>query len=806
MNVPHDFADEATEFQAQPAGADEAAMLAAGARLGPFAIRRLLGEGGMGRVYLAEQLHPVRRDVALKLIREQVASPLARAWFDVERQALAQMQHPAIAQVFDAGTTAQGNPYLAMEVVEGEPITAFCRRHKVDRAETLALFARVCHGVQHAHQKGIIHRDLKPSNVLVRRVDGVAMPKIIDFGIAVGGGPAAAGASVDMAATERAGTAVYMSPEQAGREHRDLDTRSDVYSLGVMLYEVLTGGDAAELATRAHLSLRAPHVTLLAAIDSGDGGVPPPAPTALLQAARRLPSELRAILRKALAADRDARYESAAALAEDLDRFRERRPVKALPQTRLYLARTFAARHRLGLAAATLAAAALLAGTALAVHGMAQARESAALARVEAAKAAQTADFVRGMLAGIDPDRAQGMDRQLMRLVLDSAAERAGRELAGQPAVRASIERTIADTYASLGELVLAGSHYDAALAIAAAAGLTPAEQARLALRAAQNIANQGKPQDAVAAAQDAFAQVAALPEDDRDRLFIEAGLAGIEADAGEVAEARVRLLRVLALQRRTLGNEHPETLTTIDSLAMADSTLARFDEGRPLFEELIAHYRARHGEENSKTLGAINGLAVLELEQKHFAEAEKLLAPQLPVFERVFGPGHPLTLRVVTNLGGAIRQQGRNEEARPYYERALALSRTLFGEATATTVVAEINLALLLRDAGDLDGAEHHARAAVTQAAVAFRDSPMRGIMYRELGSVLILRHDYAAAEGMLDKAWDILAGASGFGPAHPRSQDVVDSYVSLYAAWHKPALEARWRARRNPVASTTP
>ena len=294
MNVPHDFADEATEFQAQPAGADEAATLAAGARLGPFAIRRLLGEGGMGRVYLAEQLNPVRRDVALKLIREQVASPLARAWFDVERQALAQMQHPAIAQVFDAGTTAQGNPYLAMEVVEGEPITAFCRRHKVDRAEALALFARVCHGVQHAHQKGIIHRDLKPSNVLVRRVDGVAMPKIIDFGIAVGGGPAAIGASVDMAATERAGTAVYMSPEQAGREHRDLDTRSDVYSLGVMLYEVLTGGDAAELATRAHLSLRAPHATLLAAIDSGGGMVPPPAPTALLQAARRLPSELRA--------------------------------------------------------------------------------------------------------------------------------------------------------------------------------------------------------------------------------------------------------------------------------------------------------------------------------------------------------------------------------------------------------------------------------------------------------------------------------------------------------------------------------
>src|SRR4051812_34553302 len=228
-------ANDATEITGLPVGARGDAF-APGTRFGVYTIRAELGEGGMGCVYLAEQTRPVRREVALKLIREQVESPLARAYFDVESQALAQMQHPAIAQVFEAGTTAEGHPYIAMEVVEGEALTRFCREQNLDVAERLALFTRVCHGVQHAHQKGVIHRDLKPANVLVRRVDGAPAPKIIDFGIAVGGSSGTQGGVADAAAVDRAGTAVYMSPEQLSPLTRDLDTRSDVYSLGVMLY------------------------------------------------------------------------------------------------------------------------------------------------------------------------------------------------------------------------------------------------------------------------------------------------------------------------------------------------------------------------------------------------------------------------------------------------------------------------------------------------------------------------------------------------------------------------------------------
>ncbi len=333
----------------QSAGGE--ATLALGSRLGPYVIRRVLGQGGMGCVYLADQLQPVQREVAIKLIRDPFASPLAHAYFDVERQVLAQMQHPAIAQVFDAGTTEGGHPYLAMEVVEGCPITEFCTQNALGRTQRLALFARVCRGVQHAHQKDIIHRDLKPGNVLVRHIDGEAMPKIIDFGIAVAS--EAKDTHVRAGNVDRAGTAIYMSPEQAGHHYRDLDTRSDVYSLGVMLFELLTDTDAATLSSFGDSGRRDTHATLVAAIDStnDDRAQNGPVPDVLTKAVRGLPVELRAILRKALAADREDRYDSAAALADDLELYANKRPIKALPATHLYRTRTFIARHRLGIAA-----------------------------------------------------------------------------------------------------------------------------------------------------------------------------------------------------------------------------------------------------------------------------------------------------------------------------------------------------------------------------------------------------------------------------------------------------------------------
>ena len=790
----------ATEFEGAPTNADDTGVLAAGTWIGAYRIRRSLGEGGMGQVYLAEQTAPVHRDVALKLVREQIASPLALAWFEVERQALAQMQHPAIAQIFDAGTTEDGHAYIAMEYVEGAAVTDYCKSHALDRDHRIALFIRICQGVQHAHQKGVIHRDLKPANVLVREVDGTPMPKIIDFGIAVGGDTTKEG-TISTAHAARAGTAVYMSPEQAGSHSRNIDTRSDVYSLGVMLCEILTDADAASLTVDAHHSTRAAQVTLLSALASdATPGASASSALGLLSAARKLPAELRAILRKALAADRADRYDSATALAEDLERYRERRPVGAMAQTRSYRMRSFIARHRLGLAAASLVVIALLVGAALALHGLGEARQSAKLAQAEALKAERVAQFVRTMLAGIDPDRARGMDNKLMNTILDSAAKRVGDELSDQPDVRAEIERTIAGSYASLGNYDLAQTHFEAAIAAARTAKLPRGEIARMAARAAINLQNQGRIADALVAAQAAFAEVESLPVEDRDRLSVESSLAGVESVAGKPEVAIERFHRVLALQRKLFGDDSDDALTTLDDLTDADIDANHLDEARTLLEELLGRYRARYGDEHSNTFGAINSLAIVALEQKRFADAERLLAPQIPIIERQFGPDHPVTLRLISNLGGAIRQQDRNDEARPYYERVAVLARKLYGPENPTTVIAESNLSLLLRDSGDLQAAEAHGREAVKYADIAWADNGIRGIMHRELATVLVAEKKYPAAEDELNQAWKIFTQAEGYGPTHPRSQDVVDTFIVLYQAWGKPQREAEWRSRKKP------
>jgi serine/threonine protein kinase len=802
MHRPDSPADDATEAHIPLSVADGGRELPAGAVLGVYVIRRVLGEGGMGRVYLAEQTRPVRRDVALKLIREQVASPLARAYFDVERQALAQMQHPAIAQVFDAGTTEQGHPYLAMEVVEGRPITQFCREEKLGRDERLALFARVCNGVQHAHQKGVIHRDLKPANVLVRRVDGEPSPKIIDFGIAIGGSVSADGSTVAATGADRAGTEIYMSPEQAGLRHRDIDTRSDVYALGVMLCEVLTDSDARALTAHAHRSTRAPHETLLTALASdADIGEATPSALALLAAAHRLPAELRAILRKALAADRAERYDSAAALADDLERFRERRPVKAMPQTRAYLARTFVARHRIGLAAAGMVAAALLVGTALALHGLARARQSADVARNEAAKAERVAEFVRSMLAGIDPDRARGMDNRLMHTILDSAADRAGRELASQPDVRAEIEHTIADSYSSLGEFALADTHYAAALASAGAAKLPDGLIGGITSRRALALNGAGHPKEALAMAEESLKQVSTLPTDDRGRLAVENHLAALERDSGKIDSARTRFERVIAAQRATFGENDPDTLESVQGLAITEFIGGRFDIARPLLQGLVDKYRTLYGAEDIKTIGVLVTLGVLSNEQERYADAEKLFAPLLPIVEKVYGVDHPRTLVVVMNLGSALRYGNHYDEARPLYLRALDLARKLYGPDAPRTLMAEGNLASMLGDSGHLEEAEQHARFVADNADKAFGDNPYRAAMFRGLAKVLILEHRYADAEHELDRAWAVFTAAPDYGPEHPRSQEVVDTYIDLYKAWGKPDREAIWRAKKKPA-----
>ncbi|MHC4274938.1 MAG: serine/threonine protein kinase, partial [Planctomycetota bacterium] len=475
-------------MQAPPAGVTAEPDLGPDARVGAYRLLERIGEGGFGEVHLAEQTEPIRRTVALKIVKLGMDTQQVVARFEAERQALALMDHPNIARVFEAGATEQGRPYFAMEHVPGVPITDYCDKHRLDMEQRLELFIHTCDAIQHAHQKGIIHRDLKPSNILIERFGDEHVPKVIDFGIAKAMGFSLTGRTPVTEQGQLIGTPEYMSPEQAVMSALNVDTRTDIYSLGVVLYELLTGALPFDPQTfRGKSFAEIQHTireveppkpsTRLSTLDgeATEGSAAAIAARRLTDTRtlqRRLRGDLDWITMKAMDKERERRYASVSELAADLRHHLRHEPVLAGPPTAAYKLRKLMRRHRLGVTAATTIVLVLIAATAvttwqairatdaeqLAQVRWTQAEDARAIAEREAAIARAVNDFLnKDLLTAASP---KGQPRDItMREVLDAASESIEGRFGDAPLVEGYVRMTLGETYFELGLYDLAEVH-----------------------------------------------------------------------------------------------------------------------------------------------------------------------------------------------------------------------------------------------------------------------------------------------------------------------------------------------------------
>jgi tetratricopeptide (TPR) repeat protein len=534
---------------------------AGGAVIGRYHLLQKTGEGGMGEVWLAEQREPVRRRVALKLVKAGMNTREVMARFESERQALALMDHPAIAKVFDAGSTPQGAPYFVMEYVAGVPITAYCDNHRLSTRERLELFMRVCEGVQHAHQKAIIHRDLKPSNILVTEVDGRAAPKIIDFGVAKALTQKLTPDTMFTRAGALVGTPEYMSPEQALSSGEDIDTRTDVYSLGVIFYELLVGLAPLDLRKIGLDEFRRrlreeeppkPSTKIRTQDQATSTELARRRQTEPLALVKQMHGDLDSIALKALEKDRSRRYGSPSDLAADIGRYLKNEAVLAVPPSAAYRARKFARRYRTALVTACAFALVLVGAAVVSIRQSIRANREAAVAQAvndflqndllaQASAATQS-----GPSAKPDPDLK-------VRTALDRAAARIGGKFVGQPEVEAAIRDTMGQTYIDLG--------------------LYP--EARKQLERALELRRR------------------VLGVENPETLKTMSRLGRTAEVQGKYPEAEALLSQALTIQRRVVGPGHTDTLYSMNHLARVYHWEGKNAQAETLASQVLAVHAA---------------------------------------------------------------------------------------------------------------------------------------------------------------------------------------------------------------------
>jgi eukaryotic-like serine/threonine-protein kinase len=792
-----------------------------GTVIGPYKLLQEIGEGGFGVVFLAEQQQTLRRQVALKVLKPGMDTREVVARFDAERQALALMDHPNIARVLDGGETASGRPYFVMELVEGVPITDFCDRNHLTVRQRLEIFAGVCQAVQHAHQKGIIHRDLKPSNILVARQDDRPVVKVIDFGVSKAIGQKLTEWTLFTGAAQVVGTPLYMSPEQADLGGLDIDTRADIYALGVILYELLTGttpfeGDrlrtlpldelrriireeepARPSARMSTLAERADAVSVNRQSD----------PKRLVRLFRR---ELDWIVMKCLEKDRTRRYETASGLARDIQHYLSDEPVEACPPSPAYRLLKFARTHRQLLGGAAAFALVLAAATVVSTHqairakraerAVGQERDKAVAERDRADEQVTIAravnDFLQKDLLGQADiaNQAAGNERNkniTVREVLDRAALGIEARFRGLEQTEAAVRLTLGTAYRALGEYPEAQKHLDRS--------------------------HQLREQT--------------LGPEHPDTLQSLQALAGLDADRGRFADVERRYQQVLRSRRTNLGDDHPDTLQTLHELGDAYNVLGRYEESERVLKQALERRRARLGPDHLSTLQTLSSLSVvywrrseydlaarlckqaldalrntlgldhpdtlMAMErlatifssQRRLDEAERLLTEVIDALRAKVGPDHPVSLDAKQALAYLHFERGRLDQAVTLHQQALEVRRARLGADHPSTLMTLNSLATCYYQLGRFDQAAPLYKQLVDGSRRMFgADHPDTILFINNLGTAYRELRRYDEAEPLLREA--VAAAKTRLGFGHETTRMFIRNLAVLYSRQGKPRL----------------
>ncbi len=734
--------------------------------IGCYRILDKIGEGGMGLVYRAEQEEPVRRRVALKVLKAGMDTREVLARFEAERHMLALMDHPNIARALDAGETALGRPYFVMELIGGEPITKYCDRYSLPIPDRLSLFIPVCRAIQHAHHKGVIHRDLKPSNILVTLVDGSPVAKIIDFGIAKATNLSVNDGTFFTRHGQMIGTPEYMSPEQADNTGLDVDTRTDVYSLGVVLYELLTGATPFDPKSfrvgwpEIQRILRdvepVPPSKKVASIPESRSGQTARRDTDTRARARQLREDLDWIVLKAMSKDRTRRYETADALAEDISRYLRDEPVMAGPPSAMYRLRKLARRNRAKLAlTAAIAFGVVMASGALAFALVASNRQQ----KAELEQSEASSSFLANILASVDAKK-KGRSVTLLE-VLDKSEASIGSQFAGQPSAEAAVRTTFGNWFKDSGLYVRAEPHLKRALRLCTQ---LYGEDSDRATSCRFSLADSYRSEGRFDEAREQYQAVIDITrrsrsEDHPDALLAMNSLASLEptlAHPHRLAEREAMARSTLDLARRTLGEEHPTTLTSMQTLA--EVLGAGRPESMTLCERAIEISRTIRGDYHPQTIGLLRTLGWLHFSLGQNDQAESAFRRALAGARATWDDTHPETLTLIADLGMTQKSQGRLEEVEARYLAAIESARRDLGPDHPTTLDLRNNLGQLYRREGRRDDAIRELREVFDANRRLQGEEHVwtLGVM-RNLGMALKEGKLYGEAESLLREAVEI-------------------------------------------------